>query len=347
MPLGETLEIWRVRLTNERTAPARLSLFGAVEFCLWDALDDATNFQRNYSIGEVEVEDGVDLPQDRVPRAPRPLRVLRLLGAAGRVRHAARRVPRAVPGLGPADRRRARGVLRLDRPRLAADRRPPRPRSSSGPGETRDVVFVLGYAENPADAEVRPAGLADRIDKRRVRPVIERYLRAGRGRRGASTGCAAHWSGLLGLAPGRDGQRARGPDGQRLEPLPVHGHLQPVALGLALRVRASAGASGFRDSNQDLLGLRPHGPGARPRSGSSTSAGTQLPSGGAYHQYQPLTKRGNDAVGSGFNDDPLWLVLAVAAYLKETGDATILDEPVPYDSQPGTETPLYEHLAAR
>ncbi|MGZ4400262.1 MAG: GH36-type glycosyl hydrolase domain-containing protein, partial [Gaiellaceae bacterium] len=61
-------------------------------------------------------------------------------------------------------------------------------------------------------------------------------------------------------------------------------------------------------------------------------------------QYQPLTKRGNDAVGSGFNDDPAWLILGVAAYLKETGDQQILDERVPYDNKPGSETPLYEHL---
>jgi cellobiose phosphorylase len=73
-------------------------------------------------------------------------------------------------------------------------------------------------------------------------------------------------------------------------------------------------------------------------------AATQLPSGGTYHQYQPLTKRGNDAVGTGFNDDPLWLILAVAAYVKETGDRGILDEPVPYDNEDGTETALYEHL---
>jgi cellobiose phosphorylase len=73
-------------------------------------------------------------------------------------------------------------------------------------------------------------------------------------------------------------------------------------------------------------------------------AATQLPDGGAYHQYQPLTKRGNDAIGSGFNDDPMWLILAVAAYLKETGDTAVLDEAVPYDNERRTETPLYEHL---
>ncbi|MDQ2624463.1 MAG: glycosyl transferase, partial [Actinomycetota bacterium] len=60
--------------------------------------------------------------------------------------------------------------------------------------------------------------------------------------------------------------------------------------------------------------------------------------------YQPLTKRGNLEVGSGFNDDPLWLVAAVAAYLKETGDLSILDERVPFDNEPGSEVSLFEHL---
>jgi len=100
---------------------------------------------------------------------------------------------------------------------------------------------------------------------------------------------------------------------------------------------------GFRDSNQDLLGFVHMVP-ARARQRILDLTATQLPTGGAYHQYQPFTKRGNDAVGSGFNDDPLWLVLAVAAYLKETGDTSILDERVPYDNTFGSETPLYEHL---
>ncbi|HZB79207.1 MAG TPA: glycosyl hydrolase family 65 protein, partial [Actinomycetota bacterium] len=100
---------------------------------------------------------------------------------------------------------------------------------------------------------------------------------------------------------------------------------------------------GFRDSSQDLLGFVHMVP-ERARERILDLAATQLRTGGAYHQYQPLTKRGNDAIGSGFNDDPLWLILAVAGYVKETGDREILDEPVPYDNQEGSETPLYEHL---
>jgi cellobiose phosphorylase len=100
---------------------------------------------------------------------------------------------------------------------------------------------------------------------------------------------------------------------------------------------------GFRDSNQDLLGFVQMVP-DRARQRILDLAATQLKSGGAFHQYQPLTKRGNDAVGGNFNDDPAWLVLAVSAYLKETGDWSILDEMVPFENAPGTEAPLLEHL---
>src|SRR5688572_28021909 len=100
---------------------------------------------------------------------------------------------------------------------------------------------------------------------------------------------------------------------------------------------------GFRDSNQDLLGFVQMVP-ERARERILDIAATQMDSGGAYHQYQPLTKRGNNAIGDGFNDDPLWLILGVSAYLKETGDLSILDAQVTYDNVPGSESPLYEHL---
>jgi cellobiose phosphorylase len=100
---------------------------------------------------------------------------------------------------------------------------------------------------------------------------------------------------------------------------------------------------GYRDSNQDLLGFVHMIP-ERARERILDLAATQLETGGAYHQYQPLTKRGNDAVGGNFNDDPLWLILSTVAYIKETGNFSILTEEVPYDNKPGTETSLYEHL---
>jgi len=100
---------------------------------------------------------------------------------------------------------------------------------------------------------------------------------------------------------------------------------------------------GFRDSNQDLLGFVQMVP-ERARQRILDLAATQLENGGAYHQYQPLTKRGNDAVGGNFNDDPAWLVLSVAAYLKETADWGILAESIPFENKTGTEASLLDHL---
>ena len=339
VPVGETLELWRARLTNERPAPARLSLFGAIEFCLWDALDDATNFQRNYSVGEVEVEDGV---------------IYHTSEYRERRDHFAFFACSGPPAAFDTQRDAFLGPYRgWDRP-LAVERgacsgsiahgwQPigaHQVRLELAPGETRDVIFVLGYAENPRDAKFDPPG-STTLDKRAVRPVIERWRRA-EAVDPAMERLAAYWGSLLGTF------RVETPNAHLDRMLNTWNPYQcmvtfNLSRSASLFESGVGRGIGFRDSNQDLLGFVHLVP-SRARQRLLDTAGTQLPSGGAYHQYQPLTRRGNDAVGSGFNDDPLWLVLAVAAYLKETGDTAILDEPVPYDSTPGSETPLYEHL---
>ena len=339
VPLGEQLEVWRTTITNGRADPARLSLFSSIEFCLWDAQDDATNFQRNFSTGEVEVVDGViyhkteyrerrdhfaffacseplsgfDTQRDAFLGPyrgwDRPIAVER--GASGdSVAH----------GWQPIGSHH----VRLE---LAA-------------GETREIIFVLGYAENPPDAKFDPPG-SQTIDKRRVAPVIARYLRPAVVKR-ALADLRRHWTALLGTLQVETGN-------EHLDRMVNVWNAYQCMVTFNLSRSASMFESGigrgmgFRDSNQDLLGFVHMVPG-RARERIVDIASTQLPSGGAYHQYQPFTKRGNDAVGSGFNDDPAWLVLGVAAYLKETGDTALLDEPVPYDNEPGSETPLYEHL---
>jgi cellobiose phosphorylase len=208
------------------------------------------------------------------------------------------------------------------------------------PGRARDVVFLLGYAENPADAKFDPPG-SQTIDKRRVLPVIERYLRSEEVDR-AFGRLADRWFQHL------HAFQVDSPSDHVDRMVNVWNAYQCMVTFNLSRSASSFESGigrgmGFRDSNQDLLGFVHMVP-ERARERILDIAATQLPTGGAYHQYQPLTKRGNDAVGSGFNDDPLWLILAVAAYLKETGDRAILDEPAPYDNEPGSETPLYEHL---
>ena len=208
------------------------------------------------------------------------------------------------------------------------------------PGETRQIVCLLGYHENPDENKFDPPG-SQQIDKRTVEPVIEKYLEPGTAD-AAFAALRASWDELLRVC------QVETPDEHTDRMVNVWNAYQCM---VTFNMSRSASyfesgigrGMGFRDSNQDLLGFVHMIPG-RARERILDLAATQLESGGAYHQYQPLTKRGNDAVGSDFNDDPLWLILSVAAYLKETGDWGILDEMVPYDNVPGSEHSLYEHL---
>jgi cellobiose phosphorylase len=339
VPIGEDLEIWRIRVTNDRPKPAKVSLFSSIEFCLWEALEDNTNFQRNYSTGQVEVADGVIYHKTEY----RERRDHFAFFAC------------SVPPTGFETSRDAfLGPYRgWDRP-VAVEKGKTSDSIAHGwqpmgahhvklelaPGETREVVVLLGYQENPVDDKFDPPG-SQTINKKRVRPIIDRYLKPDE----VETSFAAlndYWKDLLGKLRVDTGD-------EHVDRMVNVWNAYQCMVTFNISRSASMFESGigrgmgFRDSSQDLLGFVHMIP-ARARERLLDIAATQLPTGGAYHQYQPLTKRGNNAVGSGFNDDPAWLVLGVAAYLKETGDLSILGEPVPYDNEPGTETPLYEHL---
>ncbi len=340
VPPAETLEIWRVRVTNERDANASLSLFSAIEWNLWDALDDATNFQRNYSIGEVEVEDGVIYHKTEYRErrdhfawfaCSEPLAGFDTQRDAFLGPYRGWDRPRVVEQ-GAATGSIAHGWQPMGSHHV---------RLTLAPGETREVIFALGYAENPAAAKFDPPG-SQTIAKTGVRPTIARYLRPDEVQ-AAFDALREHWDELLGSL------QVETPN-EHLDRMVNTWNAYQCMVTFNLSRSASMFESGigrgmgFRDSNQDLLGFVHMVP-ERARQRILDISATQLPSGGAYHQYQPLTKRGNDAVGSGFNDDPAWLVLGVAAYLRETGDMSLLDEPVPYDNEPGSEAPLHEHLS--
>ena len=339
VPHGAALEVWRVRVANERPERARLSLFSAIEFCLWDAQDDATNLQRNYSVGEVEVADGViyHTSEYRERRnhfayfaCSEPLAGFDTQRDAFLGPYRGWDAPLAVER-GTASDSLAHGWQPMGAHHL---------RLELAPGEAREIVFVLGYGENPAAAKFDPPG-SGRLDKRGVRPLLDQYLQPGRVA-GALEVLRARWDATLGAL------QVRTPEAHLDR---IVDTWNPYQCAITFNVSRSASlfesgvgrGVGFRDANQDLLGFVHLDP-ARARARLLDLAATQLPSGGAYHQYQPLTRRGNDAIGSGFNDDPLWLVLATAAYLKETGDTGILEELVPYDNEPRSRTSLYEHL---
>ena len=352
VPLDANLEIWQLSITNKRATPVDLSIFSAVEFCLWDASDDQTNYQRNFNTAEVEVVDGVIYHKTEyrerrdhfawfacsaeLPSLPRDGNSQAALVGFDTQRDAF---------LGPY-----RG---WDNP-LAVERGQSADSLAHGwqpigshhirvtlqPGEAHRVVFALGYHENPVDQKFDPPG-SQTVNKRFVKPVIEHWLDVSNVA-DAFDALGERWEGLL------DRLSVETPDEHTNRMVNIWNAYQCM---VTFNMSRSASyfesgvgrGMGFRDSAQDLLGFVHIIP-ERARERILDLAATQLENGGAYHQYQPLTKRGNDAVGSGFNDDPLWLVLAVSAYLKETGDWTILDEPVVYENQPGSEAPLMDHL---
>lgn len=339
VPLDENLEIWQFTVTNQRSTPVSLSAFSCIEFCLWDAQDDATNFQRNFSTGQVEIEDGVIYHKTEYRE---------------RRDHFAYFACSRQPDGFDTQREAFLGPYRgWDKP-VAVERGAATNSVAHGwspigshqvkltlqSGETQQIVFILGYHENPRDQKFDPPG-SQIVNKKTVKPVIAKFLDPARADE-AFGKLRAYWDGLLGILD------VRTPDPHTDRMVNIWNAYQCMATFNMSRsasfYESGIGRGlGFRDSNQDLLGFVQMDP-ARARERIIDLAATQLPSGGAYHQYQPLTKRGNNDVGGNFNDDPHWLIVGVSAYLKETGDWSILDEPVPYDNQEGSEQPLYEHL---
>jgi cellobiose phosphorylase len=339
VPLDENLEIWQLTVTNHRPQAADLSVFSAIEFCLWDAQDDSTNFQRNFNIGQVEIESGVIYHKTEYRER--------------RDHFAFFACSEEIAGfdtqrdvfLGPY--RGWDNPVAVERGRSSdsvahgwAPVGSHHVKLSLKPGESRQIIFVLGYQENPRDHKFDPPD-SQIINKRNAKAAVAKYCDAANAD-AAFERLRLYWSELLGLF------QVDSPDVHTNRMVNIWNAYQCMATFNMSRsasfYESGIGRGlGFRDSNQDLLGFVHMVP-VRARERILDLAATQLPTGGAYHQYQPLTKRGNNNVGSGFNDDPQWLIIGVSAYLKETGDCSILDEMVPYDNAPGSETPLYEHL---
>ncbi len=339
VPLGQTLEVWKCVVTNHRKTTAKLSLFSSIEFCLWDAQDDTTNFQRNFSTGQVEVVNGVIYHKTEYRERRNHFAYFacseKLAGYDTQRdvflgKYTSWDQPAAV----------ARGKSFNSVAHGWAPHGSHHVKLTLQPGETREVIFVLGYHENPVDQKFDPAD-SQTLNKRFVKPVIKQFLNSKKVA-AAFEELRTFWDGLLGV------YQVKSPDLHANRMANIWNAYQCMATfnmsRSASQFESGIGRGlGFRDSNQDLLGFVQMVP-SRARERILDIAATQLKSGGAYHQYQPLTKRGNNDIGSGFNDDPHWLTLGVAAYVKETGDWSILNEQVQFENEPGSEKSLYEHL---
>ncbi len=337
VPLGAWAEVQKVALRNVSGQPKHVKLFSFVEWCLWNAQTDMENFQRNLSTGEVEVK-GSTLYHKTEYRERRN-------------HYAFYAVNAPLAGF-DTDRDSFLGAYNgFDTPQAVMEGRS-RNSVAHGwspvashcidvalqPGETRELVFVQGYVENdPADKwESKQV-----INKRKAEELIARFDTPAKAD-AALAELRAYWDRLLGVFTLRSGN-------DKLDRMVNVWNQYQCMVTFCFSRSASFFESGigrgmgFRDSNQDLVGFLHLIP-ERARQRIIDIASTQFPDGGCYHQYQPLTKKGNNEIGQGFNDDPLWLIFGTVHYLKETGDFALLDEPVPYDNQPGTEVPLMEHL---
>ncbi len=338
VPRGHAAEVTRVALRNLSREKKRISLFSFVEFCLWDAHDDATNFQRNLSCGEVEV-DGSAIYHKTEYRERRN-------------HYAVYWVNAPIDGF-DTDRESFTGTCRgFDAPAAVVEDAP-RNSVASGwspiashclrrelePGEGASFVFVLGYCENPPGRKFETPGV---VNKEPAGELVSRFETDAQFTH-AMERLAGYWEELLGAFSAVTGD-------ERVDRMVNVWNQYQCMVTFNLSRSASFFESGigrgmgFRDSAQDLLGFVHLVP-ERARRRILDLAATQLPDGSCYHQYQPLTRRGNAEAGSGFNDDPLWLIAGVAAYVRETGDTAILGEQVPYDNDPALSAPLSDHLS--
>jgi cellobiose phosphorylase len=337
VPLGSTCEVHRVRVKNTSKGAKKVSLFSFVEFCLWNAQDDQTNFQRNFSTGEVEKEGSVlyhktEYRERRnhyafysvnAPLAGFDTDRESFLGAYNGFD-----APAAVAE-GKSRNSMAAGWSPIASHHLAVD---------LAAGEEKVFVFVLGYIENEEAQKWEKPGV---INKAKAKEMIARFAGDAEVTK-AIEALRVSWDGLL----SKYTIQSHDPRLDRMVNI-----WNPYQCMVTFNMSRSASffesgigrGMGFRDSNQDLVGFVhqiPH----RARERILDIAATQFENGNAYHQYQPLTKKGNNDIGGGFYDDPLWLIFGTAAYVKETGDLSILDEQVPFDCNAKNTATLLEHL---
>ena len=337
VPLHDTCEIHKVVLKNESREPKDFTLFSYVEFCLWNAVDDMTNFQRNLSTGEVEVEGSVIYHKTEYRER--------------RNHYAYYSVNADIQGF-DTDRNTFVGVYGSNQLPFMVKKNTSGDSMASGwspiashrltlhlePGEETGFIFVLGYGENPREEKWTAPNV---INKKSAKAVLAKYHTSQQVDE-ALAALKQYWEQLLSnySVTMADEKTARMVNTWNQYQCMVTFNMSRSA---SYYESGTGRGMGFRDSCQDLLGFVHMIP-ERARERIMDIASTQFEDGSAYPQYQPLTKKGNRDIGSGFNDDPLWLIAGVSAYIRETGDLSLLEESVPFDNDPEKSQPLMEHL---
>lgn len=337
IPMNDCCEISQLKLKNNSASEKKLSLFSYVEWCLWNADDDSRNFQRNLSTGEVEIAGSAIYHKTEYRER--------------RNHYAFYTVNAPVDGFDTIREKFIGTYNGADRPEavvagqctgsMASGWAPVAAHQINvtlAPGEEKSYVFLLGYAQNPVEEKFEAPNV---INKKPAEALIAKYNTDAAVER-AFAQLNAYWESLLGRYVVESGN-------DKVNRMVNIWNQYQCMVTFNMSRSASYYESGigrgmgFRDSCQDLLGFVHLIP-DRARERIIDIASTQFQDGSAYHQYQPLTKKGNSDIGSGFNDDPLWLIAGTSAYVRETGDLSILEEQVPYDNDMSVATTLMEHL---
>ena len=337
VPLKTWAEIQKVTLTNNSKKSRKIKLFSFTEWCLWNAASDMENFQRNFSTGEVEIENSVIYHKTEYKER--------------RDHYAYYSVNVPVQGY-DTDRESFIGLYNgFDEPQAVIEGNPKNSEAHGWspiashylevelkPGESKDFIFVLGYVENKEDEKWESKNI---INKKKAKETIARFDTTAKVD-AALAELRKYWDNLLSIYTVDTGD-------EKVDRMVNIWNQYQCMITFCFSRSASFFESGigrgmgFRDSNQDLTGFVHQIP-ERARERIIDIASTQFPDGGCYHQYQPLNKRGNNDIGGGFNDDPLWLILGTVSYIKETGDFGILDEQVPFDNDISAARSLFDHL---
>jgi len=329
-------EVQWLKLENKSNESKSIKLHSFVEWALWDALDDMTNFQRNLNIGEVEIEDQCIYHKTEYRE---------------RRNHFAFHYCNQKPDGYDTDRETFMGLYNgFEMPQMVAAGKSGNSKAMGwspiasqyfeidlAAGESKDLIFVLGYVENEEDQKFTARNIINKEKAYEMQKLFQTMEQVEM----ALHELKNFWHETLSF------YHIQSPDEKLNRMVNTWNQYQNMITFFFSRstsyFESGIGRGmGFRDSNQDIIGMVHLQPDwARQR--IIDLASTQLEDGGAYHQYQPLTKKGNHELGGDFNDDPLWLILSVSSYIKETGDWDFLNAKVPFNNE-GEEYPMFEHI---
>ncbi len=330
-------EIWHVEVKNNTEEKKDVRIWGFIEWCLWDALDDMTNFQRNYSIGEVEIEKGTIFHKTEYRERRNHYAYFSTdaetsgydttLDAFVGI-HNGLGNPKVI-SKGECTQSHAHGWLPVGVHQIDLELEP---------NESETFNFLLGYAENPDDNKFNE----DRTIVKSEFAQVKQKFSSDSVILDSFNDLKEYWSKLL------SSYQVKTPDPIVNRMVNIWNQYQcmvtfNMSRSASLFESGIGRGMGYRDSNQDILGFVHIIP-SRARERILDIAATQLSDGSCYHQYQPLTKKGNSDAGSGFNDDPLWLLLSTAAYIKESGDSSILSEEIGFADLEDSKATLLDHL---